>query len=275
MNNYYYILSSMPELSLDKRPAEEDLEEAISLILRQINEVDQESLAWFFRRNDLYNLIEFWQFEYDHLLERPLRKPFQLDKEALINIKLEPELLPNYLRDWYAEHKETMMHWSPNRIETELHQVFFEAIEELPAGFIRDYFLFERDLRALMATYHQARYSFLDQETNWLNKDMRNSLQKKPAQISNQMHLEKPYLEELLKALDTKDPSSIALAVHQVLWDKADALSKAHYFDTTALLNYSAKLFLLYRREQLHDNQNEARLQSLLDEALSNIQNHD
>lgn len=271
MTEYYYILSSMPVLSLDKRPSEESLEEAINLILRQIKEENRHDLAWFFKRNDLYNLIEFWQFEFDQLLERPLRKPYEIDKELLRKIRLEPEILPTYLQEWYLENKEALMHWSSNRIETELHQVFFAAIEALPDGFIRRYFLFERDLRALMATYHQARYDFLDQEQQWLSKDLRNALQKIPSQLSPAMSLERPYLEKLLPALDSKDPRQIALAVHQVLWEKADELSTAHYYDLTAMLNYAAKLFLLYRREQMHDNRKEARLQDLIDEALRNI----
>lgn len=272
MTEYYYILSSMPDLTLDKRPKEEDLEEAINLILRQIKDEDREDLAWFFRRNDLYNLVEYWQFEFDHLLERPLRKPYELSKEDLKRVKLEPDLLPNYLQEWYAENKETMMHWSANTLETKLHQVFFEAIEDLPEGFIKSYFLFERDLRALMATYHQSRYDFLDQEAQWLEKDLRSSLQKIPTQLSSKTQLEKSYLEGLLKALDSKEPQEIANKVHEVLWNEADELSRAHYFDLNALLNYCAKLFLLYRREQMHDNQNQARLQVLIDEALSNIQ---
>lgn len=265
----------MPALSLDKRPSEEALEEAINLILRQIKDEDRGDLSWFFKRNDLYNLIEYWQFEFDHLLERPLRKPFELGKDSLKKIRLESEILPDYLQEWYLENKESLMHWSPNRIETELHQVFFTAIEALPDSFIRQYFLFERDLRALMATYHQARYDFLDQEQQWLSKDLRNALQKVPSQLNPSMSLERPFLEKLLPALDSKDPLSISLAVHQVLWDKADELSTAHYYDLTALLNYCAKLFLLYRREQMHNNRKEARLQDLIDEALSNITKDD
>ena len=265
----------MPDLSLDKRPSEEDLEEAINLILRQLSDEDQRQLAWFFRRNDLYNLIEFWQFEFDQLLHRPLRKPHSLDRDRLKNIRLEPELLPSFLQDWYLENREVLPHWSPNRIETELHELFFEAIESLEPGFIKDYFLFEKELRAIMATYHQTRYEFLDQNPKWLEKEVRNTLQRKPLQIGNQLSLEMPFLEELLKTLKGKDPAEITKMVHQILWTKADELSNAHYFDLHALLNYCAKLFLLYRREQLQENKKQARLQSLVDEALSNISQHD
>ncbi|WP_421753553.1 DUF2764 family protein [Croceimicrobium sp.] len=275
MTEYYYILSSMPDLDLEKRPSEEALEEAIDLILRQIQDEDRENLAWFFRRNDLYNLIEFWQFEYGHLLHRPLRKPYSLDQEKLKNLRLEPEVLPFFLQDWYRENQESMGHWSANRIETEVHKRFFDAIEALPPSFIRDYFLFEKEMRAFMATYHQSRYPFLDSDVQWLNREISQGLHKKPAQISPTLQLEKPWLEKLLKALDSKEPKTISLAVHQVLWAKADELSTAHYFDLTALLNYCAKLFLLYRREQLSENRKEARLQALVDEALQNLSQHD
>jgi len=265
----------MPDLSLDKRPSEEELEEAINLILRQLSDADKEQVAWFFRRNDLYNLIEFWQFEYDHLLHRPLRKPHSINRDKLKNIKIEPELLPSFLQEWYRENQEVIAQWSANRIETELHNLFFQAIENLEDGFIKDYFLFEKELRAIMATYHQSRYNFLDQKPHWLEKELRTALQRKPAQIGNQIQLEMPFLEDLLKSLNSKDPTAITKSVHQILWFKADELSRAHYFDIKALLNYCAKLFLLYRREQLQENKKQARLQSLVDEALSNISQHD
>lgn len=265
----------MPKLSLSKRPPEEELEEAINLILRQLSDDEQSDLAWFFRRNDLYNLIEFWQFQYDHLLHRPLRKPHLLKRETLKNLKPSSEQVPKYMREWYEENQDLIPYWSANRIETELHELFFGAISELPEGFIRRYFLFEKELREIMASYHQARYNFLDQDAQWLTKDLRQALHKEPPLLNQKLMLEKPYLEGLLKALASKNPATITRAVHEILWEQADALSRAHYYDYTALLNYAAKLFLLYRREQLDENKRQARLQVLVDEALSNITNHE
>ncbi len=275
MTEYYYILSSMPALSLDKRPNEEELDEAIQLILRNLSEKDQESLAWFFRRNDVYNLIEYWQFEFDHLLHRPLRKPYSLSQENLKSLRVSSDQLPFFLREWYQENQDLLPHWSANRIETEVHKLFFEAIEDCEEGFIREYFLFEKELRSIMATYHQSRYTFLDSEPKWLEKGLRQNLQRNPVQLNENLNLEMPFLSGLLKALDTKEPIEITRAVHQVLWDKADELAQAHYYDLRALLNYCAKLFLLYRREQLQDNRKQARLQTLVDEALSNIEKDD
>jgi len=268
-------LSSLPDLKLDQRPVEEELDEAVDLIKRQVQGADLENLHWFFFRNDLYNLIEYWQTEFDQLLERPFRKPYSINRKDYSQLAQHSGVLPNYLQSWYETHQETIRHWKPNRIETELHEVFFKSVEGLEAGFVRDYFLFEKQLRAIIASYHQSRYEFLDGEKKWLEKSLRQTLQRSPLQLSPQIVLETPYLEPLTKALDTKDPSTISLAVHQILWDEADRLTKGHYFDSFALLNYCAKLFLLYRREQLEENQTEARLDVLVQEALSNIKNND
>lgn len=275
MTNYYYILSSLPLLSLDKRPNEDELDEAIDLMQRQLSENDLEAFNWFLYRNDLYNLIEYWQHHFQGMLHRSLRKPYGLSRETLSNLKSKPEELPPFLQDWYDTQKDLIPHWSANQIELELNQLFFKEINQLKKGFVRDYFLFEMELRSQMANFHQSRYSFLSNLEVNSNSALYADLRRDSLQLSPTLLQEYPYLEQLLTALQTKDPRRISTAVHKVLWQKADALCQGHYYDIHALLSYTAKLFLLYRREQLASPNNKDRLAVLRQEAFQNCKQND
>lgn len=275
MTNYYYILSSMPLLSLDKRPKEDELDEAIDLIKRQLSENDLEAFNWFLFRNDLYNLIEYWQHHFQGLLHRSLRKPYGLSREKLANLKASPEDVPPFLQDWYDAYKDLIPHWSTNQIELALNELFFSEVKRLEKGFVRDYFLFEMELRKQMAYFHQSRYSFLSKVEINSNSPLYADLRRDPLQLSATLLQEYPHLQEILSALQTKDPTLITRAVHQVLWQKADALCEGHYYDIHALLSYTAKLFLLYRREQLASPNKRDRLGVLRQEALQNFKQND
>lgn len=275
MTNYYYILSSLPNLSLDKRPSEEELDEAIALIKRQCDEGDLAQIQWFYYRNECFNLIEYWQHQFGHIPSRPLRKPYIHPEKDFKFIDQDLEILPPFLMTWYEEEREHLPFWSINDIENRVQTIFFNAAEDLEPSFIKSYFEFEHQLRGLMATFHQGEYEFINQDLILSNETIAGLLKRRPLRLSDNDKLQYPHLESLLLALKGKDPIDISLEVHKVLWVKADELASGHYYDRISLLNYVAKLFLLYRREQLFQNQNEPHLQRLVNEALQKIESHD
>ena len=275
MTNYYYILSSLPKLSLDQRPSEEALDEAIALLKRQCDEGDLKQVQWFYYRNECYNLIEYWQHVFGHIPNRPLRKPYIHSESDFKSIDQDLETLPPFLQEWYENEREHLPFWTINEIENRVQTKFFEAVEALEPSFIKSYFEFEHRVRGLMASFHQSEYPFVNQELIYSDEKVVPLLKRRPLRFAEEDRLAYPFLENLIHSLQSKDPMEISLAVHKVLWAEADDLASDHYYDRIALLNYTAKLFLLYRREQLFQNQDEPHLQRLVNEALQNIQTND
>lgn len=272
MSNYYYILSSLPRFELDQKPDEHLLDEAIDLIKRQCSEEDLSVIKWFFYRNEVYNLIEYWQTKYGHIPARPFRKPNSHSSEDFESLPKNLEVLPPFLREWYESYGEEIQHWSMNEIEYRLQAQFFEAVNGIDSDYVRHFFQFEHQLRAIMASFHQSRYGFIDQELVFYKDALAKHLAQEPLRLSEEDQLEHPYLDKLLQALLSKDPNAITTAVHEVLWQHADDLSNGQYFNQISLLNYIVKLFLLYRREQLIQNKTKPQLQVLVDGALKNFQ---
>lgn len=126
MTNYYYILSSLPNLSLDKRPSEEELDEAIALIKRQCDEGDLAQIQWLYYRNECFNLIEYWQHQFGHIPSRPLRKLYIHPEKDFKFIDQDLEILPPFLMTWYEEEREHLPFWSINDIENRVQTKFFK-----------------------------------------------------------------------------------------------------------------------------------------------------
>jgi hypothetical protein len=275
MSNYYYILSALPQLSLENTLQESDLDEAWSLIKRNASKDDLEQINWFLRRNDLYNLLESWQHRYLSYPYRPLRKPYSLSRKEVSVIDKDPALLDPIFHEFYQRVISDMPHWSANEMDRKWFRHFFNKVDAEAKAFISDLFSFERYVRSLMATFNQGVYSFVNKDIVYTDELIRSQLIKGNIQLSERQKLSQPFLESLLKALATKDPLSISNAVHLVLWEKADELAYGHYFDQFALLNYCSKLFLIYRREQFSQNQKKPFLKDLLEAATKDIKQHD
>tara|TARA_R110001592_G_scaffold162584_2_gene395904 strand:- start:31706 stop:32533 length:828 start_codon:yes stop_codon:yes gene_type:complete len=275
MSNYYYILSSLPQLKLDKSLSEEDLDEAWQLIQRNASAEDLKEIAWFWQRNDLYNLLETWQYRFLNYPLRPLRKPYSLTTEDLAASEKDIDILPPLWREFYLEHKEEIIHWTANEMDSYALDYYFDQLALKADPFISQLFAFEREVRSLMATFNTSLYPFANKEIRYGSTPLHQQLLKGKSSLSEKQKLGQTFLQPLLNALATKDPQAITNAVHQVLWNKADTLASAHYFDRLALLNYCSKLFLIYRREQLSSNQQKPFLRDLLGEALKNINHHD
>jgi len=275
MSNYYYIISSLPTLSLESNLAEEDLDEAWRLIKRQASQEDLRQIAWFWQRNDLHNLLESWQHRYLNFPFRPLRKPYSLSIENILASENKVDLLDTLWQEFYQQHKDDMPQWSATEMDSYWFDYFFQKVTENANPFISELFAFERELRSLMATFNTSIYPFVNKDISYVNTPLYRQLLKGNSQLSEKQKLSQPFLDSLLKALANKDPQDITNAVHHVLWGKADEMANGHYFDQLALLNYCSKLFLIYRREQLSTNQQKPFLADLLEESLKNINHHD
>ena len=269
MADYYYLIASLPELSLNEPPSQDRLEEALQLIQRQLSPPDQEAFRWFLYRNDVYNLIEFWQDQQNELPPRPLRYPHSVPVDDFPRLSREAELLPAFLQPFMEANANEAPHWPATVIENRLHGYFFEALDQAPHPFLRAYFSFEDELRAIIATYHQAEYDFIDSEPLFLSKNLRQSVRKGQAGLTENLRLNLPFLPELLRTLAEKDVAAISTQVHKILWGQAEELSRGHYFDLTVLLAYAARLMLLFRRKHLDSNRRADHLEHLIQFAIN------
>lgn len=275
MSNYYYILSALPTLSLKNHLGESQLDEAWNLIQRNVEEGDLAEINWFVWRNDLYNLLEFWQESYLNYPVRPLRKPYSLTEIEFKNLEKDPSVLPSALREFYESNQMLIPHWSANEMDSAFFNYFFTLVAEKAPVFIRELLSFEKDLRSLMATFNQGLYSFVNKEFKYTDASIRKTLQKEQVKLNSQELLQYPFLSRAIAALSAKDPIRISYTVHEILWEKANELTKGQYFNRLQLLNYCSKLFLIYRREQLSTNQNKPFLKDLVKGVVKSIPSYD
>jgi hypothetical protein len=273
MADYYYVIASLPGLSLEQRPSDQQLKEAWQLIDRQVSEpVDRQAVLWFLYRNDIHNLVEHFQHKILDFPRRPLRQPASINEEDLEQIEKDASPLPFFLSEFYESHRSHMMAWNATEIENKWHQLFFESVQKDAPPFIQQYFEFEDQLRRMTATFNTKHYSFLDPENRFLAKDLAKSISRGHEGLPENLQWNYPFLSELLKALASGDLNRITKQVHQSLWERSESLAKGQYFNQTALLSYCARLFLLFRRKHLIFNKEQPYREQLVALALKNTQ---
>jgi hypothetical protein len=273
MASYYYLLASLPQWSWADEPRLEALREAQALIERQIAPADRAAYNWLLYRNDVRNFIRLLQDQRSSGPERPWTEPCSLRKSEWEEIRQNPEQAPPFLREWLESQdgKEAPPGAAP--LEERLMALFFEGAAGAPHPFLRQYFGFEDELQAVIATYQQGQYDFLDQETPYLREELRQNVKKGQAGLTENLRLSLPYLPGLLETLATRDAAAIRHKVLELRWQQAEELGRQHFFDLTHLLAYGARLDLLFQKNLAAPPQGEAPFSALIRHVLK-PQNH-
>ena len=272
MASYYYLLASLPQWSWTDEPSRETLREAQANIVRQIAPEDQAAYRWLLYRNDVRNFIHRRQDQRGGGPERPLVEPCSLREGDWETVRRNPEQAPPFLQEW-LENEDQAETPSPAQLEETLMGLFFEGAAQAPHPFLRRYFEFEDELQAVIATYQQGQYDFLDSETPFLGAELRQNVKKGQAGLTEKLRLSLPYLPDLLETLATRDAGAIRHKVLELRWQQAEELGRQHFFDLTHLLSYGARLDLLFQKNIAVPPQGEASFSALIQHLLK-PQNH-
>lgn len=137
MRNYYFLGSILPTLSFDT-PPEITITDFENLLKDNLTPRDLERTRIARQIYDVFNLRSLWLGEsIDHW--------GNLDENELDEALLTQEGLPGYVYDFLNryEKKDERLRYFPLLII----DYFQRAAKELPAGFLRDYLIFEREWR--------------------------------------------------------------------------------------------------------------------------------
>lgn len=249
MANYYFVGVLLPELQIGT-PPEITFEEYKRLLHDNLESHDY-ALTYILRRYyDIENLRSIWR-------EEPLDVYGNLDEGHLEEALLYPELFPNYIRAFMEkyEDKTERLRYFP-----ELISAYFREESAQAKGFLKEYLVFERQLR-LIQTAFRARY---------LNRNLLEELQ-----FENP---EEPFIQQLLAQKDANQfepperfeelrpifeahyssPIDLHKALCEFRFKKVEELIGNQVFTIDRLLGYMVQLILVERWEALdHEKGNQ------------------
>lgn len=163
MGSYYYLISGLPEVKLSDSKAKYDINEITQNILSNLSDKDIKLFNYFIYQNDNKNLVNAIANS------KGLFSPYSVHLEPSIFSKEEIQKyvnlsnLPNYMVKFLEDNKNT--EWENIRhIENSLLSLYYEEMIQTGNVFIREYALFMRNLKNILAALNGKALGFSGDE---------------------------------------------------------------------------------------------------------------
>ncbi len=254
MARYYFLLSSLPTLSLGT-PPEISFEEFKAMLPLNLEKEDLDLVKGFLTYIDLKNLRAF-------LLKEPLDPRGTCGEKELEEALLVKDFLPPYVFDFWERYES---------VRDRLHffsylYVHFFKEQEGKGGFLEAFFQEERNLR-LILTALRAKLTKRDVAVELQFEDLKDPL---IAQILSQKDMEDyepPREFERVKALFKEysgNPRKLALAFLEYQLERVEELeSEFPPFSIDRVLGYMVRLFLVENWNALDEERGRALIDSI------------
>lgn len=234
---YYFLLLSLPPLSLKSRP-EISFKEMMELIELNIAARDKEKVRLLLRPIDLYNIRALWMGL--ALDDKGNFSPKELEELLLVR----DDVLPDYLLDFldrYEAPRDRLNYFSS------LFASLYSDEQEGLKGFLRKYYQLEREERLVLAALR----------ANRIGRDIAKELQfEDPSDPfvsfilaqKDASNFTAPAEYEDLKALfveNSSEPEKLHRAILQYRFEKIEAMKEKTSFSIDQLLAYIAQFLIV------------------------------
>jgi len=259
--NYYYLISSFPNISPEMDASKVDFDEVFDLIYRNLSEEDRTLLRYLYYPNDMHNLLV--ELAEKHLAwpMGSFKKPSIFQEEEIKSYKLNKGNFPGFMHDFLADNEDRFAGMSLREMEVGLMDRFYNEVFGLENNFLTSYYAFLRELRALVAAFQFNKYDFLSQPK--IHDADRLLLQvgpdRTPAALVKKDY---PYLDELVKGLSENQPEKIERFIDKVQWDFLESLSDGA-FSPSKVFAFTVKLQILQRWLKIDPKQDKAYFKEL------------
>jgi hypothetical protein len=265
---YYYLISSLPDISLQIEANEIDYNDTFDSIKRNLSKADQQLLRYLIYPNDIQNLISTIAHNFHHVPLAPFKTPAIFNQDEIKNFKLIRRNFPDFINGFLADNEDRLGNMSLRDIENALLDRFYNKVIDLQSGFLTNYYHFVRELKSLIAAYNYNSYSFLSQP--YINDADRLILQVGPDRAPSALVIKDyPYLEKLIVVLSKQQPEETERFIDTVIWNYLDE-TISDTFSSEAVFAYAIKLQISKRRLTIKAHSNDNSLEALLQKIINN-----
>lgn len=268
MGSYYYLISGLPEVKLSDSKAKYDINEITQNILSGLSSKDAKLFNYFIYQNDNKNLVNAIA------LSKGLFSPYFVHLEPSIFSKEEIQKyinlsnLPNYMVKFLEDNKNT--EWENIRhIENSLLSLYYEEMIQTGNAFIREYALFMRNLKNILAALNGKALGFSGDE---ISKELIGdypliSALTKSSAADFGLGREIPYINNIIDAFnssDKADPYNLENVECSLVNGFLDRLTSIKSFTTDNLFAYYINLTYAVSINGRNEEEGKKHLQTLV-----------
>lgn len=268
MGSYYYLISGLPEVKLSDSKAKYDINEITQNILSNLSDKDMKLFNYFIYQNDNKNLVNAIA------LSKGLFSPYFVHLEPSIFSKEEIQKyvnlsnLPNYMVKFLEDNKNT--EWENIRhIENILLSLYYEEMIQTGNAFIREYALFMRNLKNILAALNGKALGFSGDE---ISKELIGdypliSALTKSSAADFGLGREIPYINSIIDTFnssDKADPYNLENVECSLVNGFLDRLTSIKSFTTDNLFAYYINLTYAVSINGRNEEEGKKHLQTLV-----------
>lgn len=268
MGSYYYLISGLPEVKLSDSKAKYDINEIAQNILSNLSDKDIKLFNYFIYQNDNKNLVNAIA------LSKGLFSPYFVHLEPSIFSKEEIQKyanlsnLPNYMVKFLEDNKNT--EWENIRhIENSLLSLYYEEMIQTGNAFIREYALFMRNLKNILAALNGKALGFSGDE---ISKELIGdypliSALTKSSAADFGLGREIPYINNIIDTFnssDKADPYNLENVECSLVNGFLDRLTSIKSFTTDNLFAYYINLTYAVSINGRNEEEGKKHLQTLV-----------
>lgn len=268
MSSYYYLISGLPEVKLSDSKAKYDINEITQNILSNLSDKDIKLFNYFIYQNDNKNLVNAIA------LSKGLFSPYSVHLEPSIFSKEEIQKyanlsnLPNYMVKFLEDNKNT--EWENIRhIENSLLSLYYEEMIQTGNAFIREYALFMRNLKNILAALNGKALGFSGDE---ISKELIGdypliSALTKSSAADFGLGREIPYINSIIDTFnssDKADPYNLENVECSLVNGFLDRLTSIKSFTTDNLFAYYINLTYAVSINGRNEEEGKKHLQTLV-----------
>lgn len=268
MGSYYYLISGLPEVKLSDSKAKYDINEIAQNILSNLSDKDIKLFNYFIYQNDNKNLVNAIA------LSKGLFSPYFVHLEPSIFSKEEIQKydnlsnLPNYMVKFLEDNKNT--EWENIRhIENSLLSLYYEEMIQTGNAFIREYALFMRNLKNILAALNGKALGFSGDE---ISKELIGdypliSALTKSSAADFGLGREIPYINSIIDTFnssDKADPYNLENVECSLVNGFLDRLTSIKSFTTDNLFAYYINLTYAVSISGRNEEEGKKHLQTLV-----------
>lgn len=275
MGSYYYLISGLPEVKLSDSKAKYDINEITQNILSNLSDKDMKLFNYFIYQNDNKNLVNAIA------LSKGLFSPYFVHLEPSIFSKEEIQKyanlsnLPNYMAKFLEDNKNT--EWENIRhIENSLLSSYYEEMIQTGNAFIREYALFMRNLKNILAALNGKALGFSGDE---ISKELIGdypliSALTKSSAADFGLGREIPYINSIIDTFnssDKADPYNLENVECSLVNGFLDRLTSIKSFTTDNLFAYYINLTYAVSINGRNEEEGKKHLQTLVNSLKSEV----
>jgi hypothetical protein len=263
---YYYLITSLPELSLtDKNPGF-DVLSFRSYIDEHLTPYDRDLYRILYYPYDIENLIALIKNT-----NQPWNHLANFSREALETMTTEPQTWPVFLHSFYEENHKQWDKKTHKNLINEATWHFIDWTRKTPNLFLKTWLTFDQNLKNLLIWLNCTKFSLDPKEevlgSHYEAEFLRNS---KPGEIN--LKSWDFQFREALRHFDNPDIALRELIINEMRWHYLEEILAPYSFGIEHLLAFAIRLQLINRNLTDTEEPGSQRLNELLEGVMSNYQ---